>query len=133
MKQFNLDEYIANPLKKVVTRDGRAVKIYCTDYIDTDSGSIIAKIEGEAYSNSFRENGRYVLYEETNNDLFFAPERHEGWINVYRGTNTGITSFGTVLYASRKEAEEVGKSDNYYEAGKSDNYYVATAKIEWEE
>ena len=34
MKQFNLEEYLNNPSKKVVTRDGRAVKIYCTDYID---------------------------------------------------------------------------------------------------
>ena len=31
MKQFSLDEYIANSSMKVVTRDGRAVKIICTD------------------------------------------------------------------------------------------------------
>ena len=28
MKQFNLEEYLKNPSRKVVTRDGRAVKIY---------------------------------------------------------------------------------------------------------
>ena len=31
MKQFNLDEYIANPLRKVVTRLGRTARIICTD------------------------------------------------------------------------------------------------------
>ena len=32
MKQFNLDEYLANPSMEVVTRDGRAAKIHCTNY-----------------------------------------------------------------------------------------------------
>ena len=31
MKQFNLDEYLKNPTKKVITRDGNSVRILCTD------------------------------------------------------------------------------------------------------
>ena len=31
MRQFNLDEYIANPSLKVVTRDGRPARIICID------------------------------------------------------------------------------------------------------
>ena len=31
MKQFNLDEYLQNPSRPVVTRDGRPVRIICTD------------------------------------------------------------------------------------------------------
>ena len=31
MKQFNLEEYLANPSMKVVTRDGRKARIICTD------------------------------------------------------------------------------------------------------
>ena len=31
MKPFNLQEYLANPSRKVVTRDGRQVRIICTD------------------------------------------------------------------------------------------------------
>ena len=31
MKQFNLKEYLKDPNKKVVTRDGRNVRIICTD------------------------------------------------------------------------------------------------------
>ena len=83
MKPFSLKEYIKNP-KKVVTRDGRAVKIYCTDYIDSDSGPVIAKIEGDTYSNSFREDGRYVDYEETNNNPIFAPETRNKSINNFK-------------------------------------------------
>ena len=31
MKPFNLDEYLKNPSRKVTTRDGRNVRIVCTD------------------------------------------------------------------------------------------------------
>lgn len=31
MKQFNLEEYLKNPNRKVVTRDGRSARIISTD------------------------------------------------------------------------------------------------------
>ena len=31
MEKFNLEEYLKNPSRKVVTRDGRNVRIVCTD------------------------------------------------------------------------------------------------------
>lgn len=37
MKQFNLDEYLKNPSRRVVTRDGRNVRIICTDRVNFDS------------------------------------------------------------------------------------------------
>lgn len=105
-----------------MTRDGRNVKILCTDYIGF--GPIIAKVEGNDFSQMFFSNGSPCRCEGSTYGLFFAPEKHEGWINVYRDRDTGITSFGAILYTSREEAEE---------AGKGDIYYVSTAKIEWEE
>ena len=41
MKQFNLEEYLKDPNKKVVTRDGRNVRIICTDQKGTEY-SVIA-------------------------------------------------------------------------------------------
>ena len=119
MKQFNLDEYLKNPSRKVVTRDGRAVKICCTDYVD---GPIIAKIEDDVFSHSFQEDGRYVDYEETDYDLFFAPERKEGWANIY--LCEGEYSLDDVIYSSRIDAEE---------SGKKFEDYLTTIQIEWEE
>ncbi len=98
------------------------MKILCTDYIGF--GPIIAKVEGNSYSQMFFSNGSPCRCEGSTYDLFFAPEKHEGWINVYRDRDTGTVSFGAILYTSREEAEEVGKTDVYY---------AATAKIEWEE
>ena len=36
MKQFNLEEYLKNPSRKVVTGDGRNARIVCTDVKDDD-------------------------------------------------------------------------------------------------
>ena len=123
MKQFNLEEYLANPSRKVVTRDRKAVKINCTNYDSRQP--IIAEIEGHNYSQSFTKDGRYYIDDRNSPyDLFFAPEKHEGWLNVYRHTDTGEVTFGAILHTSREEAEKIGRADDYY---------AATAKIEWEE
>lgn len=120
MKQFNLDKYLANPSRKVVTRDGRAVKIYCTNF---GSGPhIIAEIEGTNRSESFTKDGSFYYGDHPSiNDLFFAPERKEGWINLYKD-DRGYISTGSV-YTSKEEAgTQVGRGD-----------YLTTIKIEWEE
>ena len=123
MKQFNLEEYLANPSKKVVTRDGRKVKIHCTNYVG--SMPIIAEIEGSGNSLAFYKDGKYSNAGDNSPfDLFFALEKHEGWLNVYRKTDPEEVTFGAILHTSREKAEKIGRADGYY---------VATAKIEWEE
>ena len=122
MKQFNLEEYLKNPSKKIVTRDGRSARIICTNY--TKAQHIIAQIEGNDYSTSYHKDGIFINGFESNCDLFFAPEKYEGWLNVYRHTDTGEVTFGAILHTSREKAEKIGRADGYY---------AATAKVEWEE
>ena len=118
MKQFNLDEYLENPSKKVVTKDGRNVKIHCTNCVGPHP--VIAEIEGEKYSYFYDKNGGYH-FRPSINDLFFAPEKHEGWINIF---NAGDENVGKIIFKAKETAEEIGKfSPNY----------VTTIKIEWEE
>ena len=123
MKQFNLEEYLVNPSRKVITRDGRPVKIHCTNFASDQP--IIATMGDEEYSHSFSKDGRFMrgMYKSCH-DLFFVPEKHERWINVYRDRDMKITTSGVKLYTSREEAEKVGKTNSYY---------ITTAKIEWEE
>ena len=56
-------------------------------------------------------------------DLFFAPEKHEGWANLYKG-NAYYHLGSSFFYQSESEAKKfIGK-----------NYgYVGAIKIEWEE
>ena len=119
MKRFNLEEYLKNPSRKVVTRDGRSVKIHCTNYIG--AYPIIAQVEGYGYSTNFCKDGRSVIGEESPRDLFFAPERKEGWINLYKD-DRGYISTGSVHTSKEKARTQVGRGD-----------YLTTIKIEWEE
>lgn len=117
MKQFSLEEYLKNPSRKVVTRDGRSVKIHCANYLGNHP--VIAQVENSLYSTSYNAEGRYVDIDESPRDLFFAPEKHEGWVNVYRTQG----KLGCVfIYDSEKEAKRNGGETA-----------IATVKIEWEE
>ena len=119
MKPFNLEEYLKNPSRKVVTRDGRKVTIHCTNYIGEQH--IIAQVEGNDHSFSFYEDGRYANDRtEHHIDLFFAPEKHEGWATIYGKFLDGA------IFSTKEEAEEFVKR-----CGTKD--FVAIARIEWEE
>lgn len=116
MKPFNLEEYLKNPSRKVVTRSGKPVIIHCTNY--ESDGPIIAEVKGYNKSRSYQRNGRYYLYDDSNYDLFFAPEKHEGWVNVYR-------DFDGMMCGSVFATEEDAKCNA--------KTAIATVKIEWEE
>ena len=127
MKQFNLDEYIKDPSKKVVTRNGRNVKIHCTNYIGAQH--IIAQVEGCEYSSAFSNDGRFIVCEESPRDLFFAPEKHEGWVNIYKADiprNTLgclVTRYvGSSIWPTEEAAKTAADADD-----------IVTIKIEWEE
>lgn len=123
MKQFSLEEYLKDPSKKVVTRDGQSVKIHCTN-LDSISGQlIVAEIEGSGYSTTFFKNGKFFKSEETPLDLFFALEKHEGWINVYKEFESNSNYVGRIC---NSEEEAKKKTD-------INGIYLATIKIEWEE
>ena len=123
MKPFSLEEYNKNPLRKVVTRDGQSVKIHCTDFDDSEY-PIIARVEGDAFSTAFTKDGKYnELGNDSKYDLFFAPEKFEGWVNVYLDTDNDAY-VGNWIYNSKEEAEEHAKKRSGYKT---------TTKIEWEE
>ena len=83
MKQFNLDEYLATPSKKVVTRDGSSVRIICTDF-NNPKFPVIGEIEGSKWPSSFTKKGLFRDYAASDYDLFFDSEKHEGWVNIYK-------------------------------------------------
>ena len=72
MEPFNLKEYLKDPSKEVITRDGRAVKIHCTNFIGLFP--IVAEIEGIDLSMTFNKNGKYTSDVASSYDFFFAEE-----------------------------------------------------------
>ena len=122
MKSFNLEEYLKNPNKKVITRDGNSVRILCTDA--KGNFPIIALVK--TYNGSetvlrLKENGRFYNDTENSSDLLFAPEKKEGWINLFKINST--LTVGEV-YNTEEEAKA---------AVVGSLVYISTVKVEWEE
>ena len=86
MKQFNLEEYLKNSSKKVITRDGRNVtRFLCTDA--EGDYPIVALVKNNHDSNeialSYTKDGKFYKGSLGIYDLFFAPEKKEGWVNIF--------------------------------------------------
>ena len=125
MKQFNLEEYLTNPNKKVITRDGRSARIICTNRLDK-TYPVIALVKDDYTEKCYSYSKFGKVYQYANRDceldLFFAPVKKSGWINLYRMNS--IISPGPRAYDTKEEAESAA-------GDKSD--YISTIKIKWEE
>lgn len=126
MEQFSLAEYLKNPTRPIVTRDGNLVRIICTNR-DDEKYPIVALVRfefGETVM-KYKEKGEHdkgpCPY-----DLFFASEpktKKVGWMNVCRyGDSKHFTLVGGVVFPTREEALNC-KSE----------YVVDTIQIRWEE
>ena len=125
MKQFNFEEYLKNPSKKIVTREGKAVRIICTDREDPIY-TIVALVKDNNRELeilvTYTKDGIPAEYNEAYYTLFFAPEKKSAWINLYKMNS--IISPGPRVYNTKEEAES---------AAGDKSYYISTIKIEWEE
>ena len=123
MKPFSLEEYLANPSRKVVTRNGRSVKIICTDRKNLNH-PIVALIENKLTEGEgvlcYTEEGKIFNQVSNDADLFFVSEKKEGWVNVYEeGTNRYLDG---CICSTEEEAKRIRGCG-----------YITTIKIEWEE
>ena len=125
MKEFSLEEYLKDPSRKVITRDGRPVRIICTDRKGLDVKPIVALItlpNCDEIVKCFWADGIETAGSEDKNDLFFVPTKHEGWMNLYK------KGFGLMIGDLVRDSEEAAKK---IAAGDED--YITTIKVEWEE
>ena len=131
MKQFNLEEYLANPSRKVITRGGLNARIICTDRKDLIY-PIVALIETKSGGESlqyYTKDGKYYIDALYEDDLCFAPEEHEGWVNIYKAAVQRETLgclhtryMGSCIWPTEEAAKTAADADN-----------AITIKIEWEE
>ena len=129
MVKFSLEEYLKDPSRKVVTRDGREVRIKCTD-MDGINGMVIVGLVRDDLMNKERpltwtKEGQYfVQVGESACDLFFEdgkePVVGKGWVNVYKNPGGEIILGG--VRKSKEEAEQIGQRDS-----------IDTIEISWKE
>ena len=126
MKQFSLEEFKKNPTRKVVTRDGKNVRIICTDAKgDYPVIGLIRSLDNEDYPWRFRMDGAILENEENENDLFFDTVTNDGWVNLYR-TKSEMITFGYFRKTIEDAVKEIDNKSN-------DCRHIDTEKLTWEE
>lgn len=122
LKPFNLEEAKAG--KPICTRDGRKARIICYDK-KGDSDPIIALIENhlkdEEIIYHYNINGGIYTNMESIDDLCMLPEKHEGWVNVYKGIDGEIT-IGQYPYLTEETCRNVARKEDGY---------IGTTKVTW--
>lgn len=106
MKPFDLEKALAGA--KVITRDGREVTQLtkfdvCSHYPLT---GIISK-----QRETFKLNGQYGDYKDSNFDLFMATEKRYIWVNVYYQESGSLFALS---YQSQAEAMQNAKNSANY-------------------
>ena len=122
MEKFSLEKYLENPSRKVVTRGGYPVRIICTDAHDNNCPiiALVSREDGTEDVFMYTKQGTFFDSEPDVFDLFFTPEKHERWVNLYK-SESGEYSLGAICISEAHAEVMAGRE------------CVATVKIEWEE
>lgn len=123
MKPFSIKEYLENPNREVVTREGRPVRILCTDLDDNDY-PVAAAIRNR-HTDKFTADGLFQLRKKTKYDLFFGREKREGWALIYKETALRASHLSPEIYDTKEAAERVWEANPGIEC--------SIVRIEWEE
>ena len=123
MKSFKLKEHLEHPEWEVVTREGKPVRILCTDLDDNDYP--VAAVVGNFHVDKFTAEGIFHIGEETEYDLFFAPKKYEGWTLFVNCGSICPDILDSTIYATREEAQCMRETHP--------GRYGAIVKLEWED
>ena len=139
MKPFNLKEYLENPFRKVITRDGRPVRIISTNAKlfspgpDATIYPVVALIKASSNNRGKHPNEEILLCYSTNgnviegrtdrSDLFFETVKVSGWVNIYTSKMSGEATTGSICKTKEEALSLIDGRDNYLD----------TIYIEWEE
>ena len=122
MKPFSIKEHLEHPEWKVVTREGKPVQILRTDLDDNDYP--VAAATKNWHVDKYTTGGLFNAGRETKYDLFFASEKHEGWVIISKLPFTDSFEIFPEIFATKEEAVRVWED--------SPRIKCSIIKIEWE-
>lgn len=123
MKPFSIKEHLEHPDWKVVTREGKPVRILCTDLDDNDYP--VAAATKNRHVDRYTADGLFQAGKETKYDLFFASKKHEGWVIIVKRPFTDSFELSPEIYDTKEAAERVWEANP--------GIKCSIVKIEWEE
>ena len=117
MKPFDLEAALAGA--PVITRDGRPVT-QLHKFDATTPLCLVGVVGGEVYS--WGKEGIFFAKSSGSFDLFMAPVKREGWINLYKIIVLPYEVRAGSVYRTKQEADEGATVDR-----------IACVRVEWEE
>lgn len=105
MKAFSIKEYLENPNREVVTREGKPVRILCVD-LDDNYYPVAAAMRNR-HPDKYTADGLFQAGKKTKYDLFFSKEKREGWALIYKETALRASHLFPEIYATKEAAERV--------------------------
>lgn len=139
MEQFSLEKYLANPERKIVTRDRREVRIICTDMRGSNLPILGLVKNPETLEEKlvlYNSEGR-AAYMSRDLDLFFADGdvcKHTAWINLREDPdNLPDNPFALFIYSTAKEAQEAAKYVEDYNRKQGEEVKYRQVQIVWED
>ena len=121
MKPFSIKEHLEHPEWKVVTREGKPVRILCTDLDDNDYP--VAAATKNWHVDKYTADGLFQAGKETKYDLFFNETR-EGWVIISKLPFTDSFEIFPEIFATKEEAVRVWEDNP--------GIKCSIIKIEWE-
>lgn len=134
-KPFNLEQAKAQNGEGLITRDGRPARIICWDF-KNDFYPLLVAVTITSRDGKKREtpitmtlDGKEYMGGEYRSDLFMAPIKHKGWVNVITNPIIGYCEvIRNKIWDTEKEAKE-----NIPVMAVDNQLTIATIQIEWEE
>ena len=122
MKPFDLEKAKAGA--KLCTRDGRPARVICWDRKGCLPLVFLVDEADDEEERLFQTDlsGRHSSHRDDPYDLFLAPDKKEGWVNVYKYNDGNVSSMH--IFSTYQEAKE---------SIAGSGAYIDTVKIEWEE
>ena len=108
MKPFDLEKAKAGA--PVITRNGSAARIICFNRADADNYPLVALLhlgEGIERVTTHTDQGHYCKEPGNNCDLFMAPVKREGWVNIYPNDSTGVAIHPSRSLADKSDVHKV--------------------------
>jgi hypothetical protein len=121
-KKFDLEA--AKNGAPVISKTGNPVRIICFDRKDDDFPVIALEDDGdgEEYS-SYTIDGKLFTTGDSEADLFMAPVKKKGWVNVYPSSEPGLVAKPSLgIYEHKSYADSYATKDR-----------IACIEIEWPE
>jgi hypothetical protein len=128
---FNLESYREG--MRVRTRDGRDVRILCTDAHVRPIVALVKNEDGDELIKQYYSDGKISSRDEKPEDLMIIGVKECGFVNIYKADDGECIIGSQTIYKTEEDAYKIGGGHLGGAGGGKRYKYIDTIKIRWSE